>query len=263
MKKVAKRIMAFVLTLAIALGTFIAVPAKKVEAASKISVPSTVRCGVGMKDGASFRIDLTNKNDKVQKMTVYKGSSGTTTTTALRCKVTTKYNNGSNCYRTISFYAAKAGIYRIKLAIKPSGRSLTYRTVTVRATATGLSPIKKVTLNGTQVNSKHNLNYYYTGKTQGKVKFEMAYGCSMKKIEVTYLDQNGDSYTRKFKNGANIAFGKIGNSYYYGNDNYDDNSYSFYAYTEFKITYTDKFSSSTTNEYTTYFTFYRPAAVWP
>lgn len=260
MKK-AKRILALALALTMTLITLVVAPKTEVQAATKVKTPNAVRCGVGLRNATTFQVQLTSKTDKITKYAVYENGK---VTNKVKYKVVTSCSDSNNntFYKIIQVYSQKSGKFTMKLTIKTKAGTTT-RKIVIWAYKNGNAIIKSVTLDGTQVNSENNTSYFYTSKSGGKIKFTLAPGCHIEKIEMIKLDQNGDQMTTKFTNGKKVSLSTRGSSYLNTSDGYTYSSKSFYAYTEFKITYTDSYALDASTERVTYFDFYRLATEWP
>lgn len=255
MKKVTKKLLGYVLAFVICFTAISSVNVIPAQAATKVTVPSNVRCGVGMNHYSSFSVYLIAGTDTVKITSITKSKKKTSD---LVIKRTSKNYSYSNPYETFSFYAKTAGTYKVKLAVYKGKIKRTERVVTVYAEGTG-SIFSNVTLNGKKINTPDSEYSYYTSAKKGKVKFSLAKGCKIKEIKVSFYDQNGNLKTKKFRNGSTITFGKVGYSYT-SDDDYETKN--MFAWTEFHIIYTDKFAQDATMERNAYYDIYVPASKW-
>jgi len=232
----------------------VVVTSQEVAAVSRTT--TRVRCGVGMRNSSGLSISLWNRYDSIRKL---RSSSKN-----LVVGQTYRYNSNSSNSVTLSFYAKKAGNYTIKYDLhNSSGRRYASRTIRVRASGTG-SVINGVKVNGKNVLSKNAYSSaHYTTRKKAKVRFSLAPGCKIRRIQVARYNRKGINATKNFKNGKSVTLGTYG----YSGSNSGGTSCSpwnswtrnFYAPTEFRITYRDTFTNTTG---TTYFTLYRRATRW-
>ncbi len=258
-RKIYVKALSLLLAFAFIFGAGFAAGGRDVQAASSVYVVSKARCGVGMRYSSTVTVNLVASTDTIKNIKVYSGTKGSKKTSNLVVKRTYQYKSSYRPYADLTFYAKKAGTYRIKFDVYKSSKSKrTSRTVTVFASGYG-SSISKVTLDKTTATSSAaNMSSYYTTKSSAKVKFTMAKGLKIKKITASYLDQNGKVKTKTFKNGSKITFGKYGSS--------SDTDYiwqrGMFAYTHFVISYTDSYAQDDSAVYTAYYTIYTKASKW-
>lgn len=207
------------------------------EASSK-DVPSKAYILVGTEGGFWFTFDSAGS-----KITNLKSNSK---------NFVVKVTNYSSTECGISYYAKKAGSYKITFTIKPkSGKSIKK---TVKVTAGKVDPIKKVTFGGKQIPiyTYWNSRALYTTAKSGKLSVSMNKGFKIKKIRVGTLKKykkGKNTYTdvvfKTVKNNSKIS---LGNVYKTGDetDIYDSFS-SKYALIE--IQYTSPYCEKVQYEY--------------
>ena len=270
--KASKSFLCIILAIMLSISGVIFSPAMEVSA-SATTQPATeylknVRAGVGMRYSGSVEITLRTKGQTIKKVK----SNSKNLVAKQTYRYTSDSSHGSYYYNSdISFYAKKAGKYKISFDIvnangKKVGKT---RTITVRASGTG-DVIKSAKIGKQNMLSNPDYNSYFTTKKSGKVKFTLAKGAKIKKITSSSYDAKGKMITKNFKNGkkANIGTYAYGydrkDNYTYGDyySNYSNWSRGFYGYTRFEITYTDSYSLNPKQERTTNFYVYRRATKW-
>jgi len=255
--KATKKLLCFFLTCILTCSAGFVLNCQETEAASTVWAPNDVRCGVGLRYSGSASISLVSKSDSIKNLKVYQGKKKTKN---LFVRMTYKYKSDSSPYAQLSFYAKKAGNYKIKFDVYKSAKSKRCsRTINVHAKGYG-TIISTVSINGKKVtNDYSNYSSYYAGAGSAKVKFSLADGCKIKKIRVSRYDQNGQAKKVSFKNGSKVTFGKYGSS--------SDNDYSWqkgmWSTTTFEITYKNKYAQNVDNsESVIYYTIYTKASKW-
>lgn len=242
--KTGKRILCFLLAAVMTCSMGLAVNSTEAEAATTVSSPNYIRCGVGMKNYTAAYVSMPGKDDNIKNIKVYEGNK---TTKNLVVKQTSRTKNtysgatyGSNA--TLTLYAKKKGTYKIKFDVyKSKSAKRSSHTITVRARGNSSSALDSVTVDGKKVcdANKNNVNYsYYTTAKSGKVKFALDEGCKITRIEMaTYNKKNASAQTKKsFKNGRKATFGKYGYEY----SSSSSWNKSMWAPTTFTIYYTDR-----------------------
>lgn len=256
MKSLTKKAFSLVLAFMLCFTAVASINTIQAEAASVVTVPNGVRCGVGMDRYSYFSVNLVESTDYCKIAKITKNGKATKD---LVVKRTYKSYSSYYPYEEFSFFAKKAGTYKIKISVYMAGKKKrTDRVVTVHANGAGRA-LETVKLNGKRINSDRNDYSYYTTKSKAKMSFKMAKGCKIKQIKVQYLNQNGQEVTRNFKNGSAITFGKVG----YGSSTYSYQSNNMWAYTRFTIYYTDSYRLDATEELSSSFTIYTRATRWP
>lgn len=144
----------------------------------------------------------------------------------------------------ISYFAKKAGTYKVSFDVVDTKTNKTVATKTIKVIAKNtvyLDPIKSIKYNG-----KDLYNYYpYTNKTSGKLKVTMKKGYQLVKIEVGKVNSKGVTEYKKVKNGAKIKLAtKQTYSYSYA-ASYSDYKYAYsynrlFPETIIRITYKNK-----------------------
>ena len=277
----AKRFKSFictVLALVLVFGSVVVLPPQEVEATAaakkpKVSYSKNERCGVGMRYRSTASIELTQNGYTVKKI---KSSSKDLVVKRTYESKDSNHNNGVKTYdyyTNITFYAKKAGKYKISFDIvKPNGKkSGKTKTITVNAAGTG-AVITGAKIGGENMMQETGWSSHYTTKKKGKVKFNLAKGCKIKNITATTRAKNGKEVTKKFKNGKSITLGTYAtksNSNYSYESPYSDYGYNssywsqgFVASTRFVITYTDSYSTKPKELRTATFDVYRQASKW-
>jgi hypothetical protein len=265
----AKRFKSFicaVLALVLVFGSVVVLPPQEVSAATKLTYQTKVRAGVGIRYSNSVDINFAKIGDTVKNVKFDKK--------ALAVKKTRTYSrvDGTDSYSYVrfTFYAKKAGTHKIKFDIfrngKKSGKT---KTITVYAAGNG-ALITSAKINGKNVIANNLNGYSYTTtRKKDKVSFGLAKGAKITKVEVGKRDKNGKmNYKTVNKKGSTVTYGLYG----YGYDNKYTSSYSNYSYntwqrdyfaeTQFRITYTDSYSTTPKAKFTTYYTINRPATKW-
>lgn len=256
MKKLKKIICGF-LVMVMSVTLLFAADSQTALAAGSVYVNSDVRCGVGMRYSSAIKVSLVDTNDTIKNIKVYQGKKKTNN---LVVKLTEKNTGSYSPYAYLTIYAKKAGTYKIKFDVyKSSKRKRTSRTVRVHAQGYN-SVISSVKLNGKNIIKSSSDTYSaYVSNKSAKVKFGLSNGYKIKKITVSYRDQNGREKTKNFKNGKKLNLGNYG--YSYDNNNYWQKG--MWAYTKFTITYKDKYAQDVNyNEGTVTYYIYKKATKW-
>ena len=242
-------------TLAIML-VFSGVVATSTQEVSADIIPATskVRCGVGMKHSNSLFVSFAKKGDSIKKLK----SSSKNLVVKQTSVVDSNYSDSR--YSRLEFYAKKKGQYTITFDIhNANGKKYDSRRIEVSANGTG-HVITSAKIDGKNMfTNTHYSNKYYTTKKNGKIKFSMASGCKIQKIEVLMFGKNGNVSTKSFKNGGKVTFGIYGYSYKDQDYSYTQWSKAFYAETRFNIYFYDSLTNK--DRVATYYVL-RPASKW-
>lgn len=255
--KTIKKLLCILLAVTLACGSGFIMDCQKVDAAYKVYAPNDVRCGVGKRYCRTVTVDLVSASDTIKNIKIYQGRRQSRN---LVVKLTSKGRTDYNPYATFTYYAKKPGTYKIKFDVYKSKRAKrASRVIAVHAQGYN-SSITAVSFNGKNIIKDYQDCYnYYTDKKSGKIKFTLANGYRIKKIRMSYYDQNGDVKTVAFKNGKKVSFGRYGSSW-------DIETYwqkSMWATTQFDITYTDRYAQNVdNNEHTVSYYIYSRASKW-
>lgn len=255
--KAIKKMLCILLAITLACGVGVMTDCQKAEAAYKVYAPNDVRCGVGKRYYKTARIDLVSGEDTIKNIKVYQGKKKSKNLVA---KLTALSHSDYSPYAYITYYAKKPGTYKIKFDVYKSKKSKrTSRVITVHAQGYD-SSIVAVSFNGKNIVKDYKDCYScYTDRKSGKIKFTLAKGYSIKKIRMSYRDQNGDWKTIAFKNGKKATFGRYG----YSSDTESYWSKDMWALTQFEITYKDRYAQNVDNsEHTVSYYVYTKASKW-
>ena len=80
----------------------------KAEAEATVTVPQSVRCGVGMRNNTSISISLPSESDSIKNIKVYEGKK---TTKNLVVKQTSHTNGTYTTTATLALYAENSWIH--------------------------------------------------------------------------------------------------------------------------------------------------------
>lgn len=271
MKKTMYLLLALVMTLSVGF----AVNGTEAKAADdKLKAPKNVRCGIGMANSGYAEIPVASMEKKgdVKNIKVYdsKGKKKTKDAVVRKTRLrrySSKDSEGSQSYAELQFYAKKAGKYVVKYDLYENGKKKgKTRQFNIRANGYG-KVLSSVVVDKKDIRkyvSGYNPDSYYTTKDKISIKFKVAPGCKIKKIEMLYYDKNGKMKTKKIKNGQKVTLGKYGNSYTNTSDSsYTTSSKDMWAETTFRITYTDSYDQYNTKaKQETYYYVYKKAAKW-
>ena len=266
--------MCAVLALVLVLGSVVVLPPQEVSAAV-MSYPKKVRAGVGANYSSSITVNFAKKGDVVKNLKFDKK--------ALMIKKTRTYSyvdsyvneqgkvvTEESFYTRFTFYAKKAGTHKIKFDIFRKGKKVG-KTKTIEVVAAGNGAlISSVKVGGKNVieNNMHGYSYPATSK-KAKVSFTLAKGAKITKVEVGKYDKKGKLVYKKVnKKGSTVTFSTIGYGYdskytsTYSNYSYNTWQRDYWAYTNFRITYTDSYSAQPKEKNVVEYTIVRPAKSW-
>lgn len=271
--KILKRMTGALLALVLVLGMTQAAPLT-VSAASAAEkgvkeCPSKERIYSGGWDNSAIQVTLTSSD--------YYLKSVKSSNKNLKAKITQK----SSSYRVeydgivsentaegaVGLYAKKQGKYKVTITIGKKSDANFKQTAAVTVYAYNDYPFKSVKVDNKDIIGGGD-NYYFSQKTL-KFKATAASGYKIKKIEVgTYkkVESENGNYTseltwKKLKNGGKFKLSSTKDSYKGGSSNSYSGSYysyrSIYKYirsslaaeTVVKITYTDKYTKQTDEEW--------------
>jgi hypothetical protein len=251
MKKTSKRVISFILALVMIL-TLSTFTAPESAQASSMSIPTKVRCGVGMKNYNTTYFYVGDGNG-IYKLKVNNKK--------LHVKQT--YKNTGTGEVGLSMYADTNKVYLITFYVRNSKGRIIGSKKKIYVYAAGDGNFVK-TLQVGKITSTTSESVYTT-QSKVKIKLKALPGYTLKKIEVGKYSANSSTmkYT-KIKNGQTITLGTCGYSYY--GENSSDSGYyvsrGLLAETVLRVTYYDKFSNYPTDECTTYLYIYKRASSW-
>lgn len=250
-----KRIISFIFTIALLCGLFTG--ATTTQAAEKAAVTSKIHIYTGWPDTYSRAIQITyaEGGDYIDSI---QSSSKNLVAMQVYQSTTSDIESGMPNAARIGLYAKKEGEYTVTFNICDINGKVKEKGVTTTVYAYDESPVKIIKFANKDIETYGLLE---ESVTNGVIKVAMNSGYKLKKIEYSALKLNDEktetvtTYT-KVKNGSKIKINEL--PYFYSYSYKDDYSNYFneywdtdmVAYTEIKLTYTDKY----TKEETTYTT---------
>lgn len=258
MRKVTRRILSMVLAVMMVVSVLVITP--KTDAEASMTIPSKVRCGVGIENNKEVDLYLDGRGYRIDKYTV--------SSKRLHVKAIRKNTYSGNV--TLAMYADRNGVYKISFYVKAKGRPIgSKKTITVYAAGNG-EKIRQFTVGNITTKDENLKTSVYTNQKKAKIYVKGLPGIKIKKITVSKLTAEGEWTTTTIKNGKVINIGTVGESYYYEDSDDPKHLYSksesLVAKTEIRVYYVDTFKKASygkNDEYPSeYFYIYKKASKW-
>lgn len=259
MRKVTRRILSMVLAVMMVVSVLVITP--KTDAEASMTIPSKVRCGVGIENNKEVDLYLDGRGYRIDKYTV----------SSKRLHVKAISKNTYSGRVKLAMYADRNGVYKISFYVKAKGgRPIgSKKTITVYAAGKG-DELRQITVGNITTKDENLKTSVYTNQKKAKIYVKGLPGIKIKKITVSKLTTEGEWTTTTIKNGKVINIGTVGGSYYYEDSDDPKHLYSkdesLVARTEIRVYYVDTFKKASygkIEEYpSTVFTIYKKASKW-
>lgn len=244
--KMTKKLMCAFMAFCVCLGLFL-IPAVPVAAATS-NVPKTVHVYTGIWDDDAISINNQTPGDYLKV-----DSTGSKNLVAKVTKLETSTFEGSTSnpgYGCIGLYAKKDGTYTLKCSLYNRANEKV-SSFQIKIVANKKYAIKKITFAGNKYTYEGKSFGYVQTKKSGKLSLALNKGFSIKKLQMTTCDKNGNEQTKTIRNNTKITLGKYPDRHEHSYTSVYDGSFSYYmsesmlAETKITVTYTDKYTKST------------------
>jgi len=255
LRKTLKRFTCVVLAMMIAFAGIVIMPQE--ASAAAVTYPKNVRIGTDMYS-QRISVNMVASGDIIKNIKV--------SSKDLVARRTSYYRgvDRKNTYEIITVYAKKEGKYKLSFDVfKANGKKRgKTRTITIHANNNHRF-FRAVRVNNTNVVTDNSNTYSFrtTGKS-ATVRFGLAEGYKIRKIEVGKPNKKGVVNYKTVKNGQKTTFGTYAYSYYNKGTLGTSWTKDYWADTYFRITYTDSYSTTPKTRYETNYTISRPATRW-
>lgn len=249
------------MVLAVMMVVSVLVITPKTDAEASMTIPSKVRCGVGIENNKEVYLYLDGSGYRIDKYTV--------SSKRLHVKAIRK-NTYSGSVR-LAMYADRNGVYKVSFYVKSKGgrKVGSKKTITVYAAGNG-DKIRQITVGNITTKDENLKTSVYTNQKKAKIYVKGLPGIKIKKITVSKLTTEGEWTTTTIRNGKVINIGTVGGSSY-SEDSYDpkhlyNKEEDLMAYTTITVYYVDTFEKASYGKNEEYphtgFTIYKKASKW-
>lgn len=249
------------MVLAVMMVVSVLVITPKTDAEASMTIPSKVRCGVGIENYSYTWLDLGSSGYRVDKYTI----------SSKRLHVKAVRKNTYSGEVTLAMYADRNGVYKVSFYVKSKGdrKVGSKKTITVYAAGNG-DKIRQITVGNITTKDENLKTSIYTNQKKAKIYVKGLPGIKIKKITVSKRTIEGEWTTTTIKNGKVINIGTVGGSSY-SEDSYDpkhlyEKEEDLMAETRITVYYVDTFKKASygkNEEYpSTSVSIYKKASKW-